>query len=299
MLPDAPLQTTVDASTVVFGLLTQLGDTWLLALLAVALYWLGPRAPVVGPRFDRERAVVVLAVLLLALALTEGLKAWFAIDRPAGGLVAPTVPAPTVESLVAWLAGAEGYGFPSGHGVLATAGWGALAWAVRRGTVSARVAVAGTVVVVVGVSRVALGLHTPWQVLAGVLVGAAVLAAALAVAGAARVTALAIVATGVWIGVVGPVHELLVVAGLSVGVALAWYRWDARLTAGVDPAGTLIALVLGILTVLPAVGGLVVAEWPAPAVVASGTITGAALIALPLVGARFAERRVGSTPGRA
>jgi membrane-associated phospholipid phosphatase len=289
MAPGVLLQATVDAWTLGFGLVTQLGDTWFLALLAVSLYWLGRDAPVVGPHVDRDRAAVLLGLLLLAFALTTGLKARFAVERPVGGLFAPTVPDPTVESLLAWLAGANGYGFPSGHGVLATAGWGGLAWAVRRGHRRARVAVAGAVIVVVGVSRVALTLHTPWQVLAGAIVGAAALAAVLALRRPLRAGTLALAASVVGLLAVGLVHELLVVAGLSAGIVLAWYRVGGRVQE--SDAGAL-SLAIGVPTVLPAVAGLLVLTVSPVAILATSTVTGAALVALPLVGTWLDEKRV-------
>lgn len=310
----------VDATTLAWGLATQLGDAWLLGLLALSLYWLGQQAPMVGGRgagsghgdrdtvLSRDRIAVVVAGFLLAIALTAGLKAWFAAPRP-GGVLAPTVPDPTVDSVVAWLTGAQGHGFPSGHGVGATVVWGGLAWAVRTGSVRARAGFAAIVLGTVGLSRVALGVHTPWQVLAGIGIGLAILAAVLALATPVRAFALAAVAGVVATVVLGPLAEVVLAVGLAVGAAVAWIRWGEAL--GRSTAGGTVAFGLGLVTVLPVLAGLVAVQHAdvlagvvpsavlAPAlVVLVGTGAGVALVVLPLFGRWIAEKRGNSATVR-
>lgn len=305
------LQTGVDAGMLVWGLVTQLGDSWLLGVLALSLYWLGPRAQVVEDRgvrgghgdsearLARERLAVVVAAFLLAIALTEGLKTWFAAPRP-GGVLAPTVPDPTVDSVVAWLTGASGHGFPSGHGVAATVVWGGLAWAARVGSVRARVGFAAAVVGTVGLSRVALGVHTPVQVLAGIGTGLAILVAVIALGTPVRAFALAAIAGVVGTVVVGPGVEGLLATGLAAGAAVAWVRWGEAIARA--KSGGRVAFVLGVATVLPVLGSLAAAQHASvlaqALVVLVGIGAGVALAALPLVGRWVAEKRGNSATER-
>lgn len=108
-------------------------------------------------------ALVLLASVLGATALSEGLKLGY--DRPRPDLVAHAV-----ETL--------GSSFPSGHATLAAATYltvGALlAHAQERRRVKTYIhATAILLALLIGVSRVYLGVHWPTDVLAGWCVGAA------------------------------------------------------------------------------------------------------------------------------
>ncbi len=70
----------------------------------------------------------------------------------------------------------ESFGMPSGHAQNSAVGWGYLASLGRRRWIWAG---AAPLVVLIGVSRVQLGAHSPGQVLAGLAVGVVLLAAAL------------------------------------------------------------------------------------------------------------------------
>ncbi|MCY7417748.1 MAG: phosphatase PAP2 family protein, partial [Chloroflexi bacterium] len=83
---------------------------------------------------------------------------------------------------------ASGYSFPSGHATESTVAFGLLVfvlWRSARGTGVRRASVAGAgvVVLLIGTSRIGLGIHYPTDVLAGWLIGVAVVAL---VAGAAE-----------------------------------------------------------------------------------------------------------------
>jgi undecaprenyl-diphosphatase len=116
----------------------------------------------------RVRLALIVAVVLIAATLfTDAVKEYVARPRPAG------------EPLVS----ASGYGFPSGHALNSTATYGLLAvvaWRSRLPLVLRRAAVAVGVTLpfLVGLSRIALGVHYPSDVLGGWLAGVAFVALA-------------------------------------------------------------------------------------------------------------------------
>jgi undecaprenyl-diphosphatase len=112
-------------------------------------------------------ALIVGGVLIVAALFTDFVKDYVARPRPTAD---PLVPAP-------------GYSFPSGHtlnstatyGLLALVAWGSgLPLAVRR----AALIVGVTMPILVGLSRIALGVHYPTDVLGGWLAGIAFVALA-------------------------------------------------------------------------------------------------------------------------
>ncbi|WP_328791775.1 MULTISPECIES: phosphatase PAP2 family protein [unclassified Streptomyces] len=143
-------------------------DPWTMrALAAVAcalLWWRG----------DRGRALRVALVTLAASALQQGLKALVGRERPVW-------PDP-VDS-------AQYAAYPSGHAMTATVVCGLLLWLLPRPATGrvrvARVVAAWAVAVVsvlgVGFTRVYLGVHWPSDVLAGWLLGVALVALATSV----------------------------------------------------------------------------------------------------------------------
>lgn len=183
-----------------FAAVTHLGDAVVLVALAVVVYL----------AYDREAGAFVLGALLVAFGVVVALKAWFAWPRPPDDLhfVAQT-----------------GFGFPSGHALDATVGWGATAlaldrlWDARR-----RFAVAGVVIGAVALSRVVIGVHYVADVVAGVAIGLVVLAVAarrgreapLQLFGLAG--GLAVVA----VVVSGGSRESVALLGATVGAVGAW-----------------------------------------------------------------------------
>ena len=217
-----------------FSLLAFLGDLVVIVpvlavlYLASVLYSLGqPDGTAADKPLCSERTVVTIAVVMGGLALVVLLKGTFSMPRPPGELHA--VPA-------------SEHGFPSGHTMAATVFWGTLAWWATAGDPRERLAavgplerldaigpragfaVAGAIVLVVGFSRLALGVHYLVDVVASVLFGGVYLAVALWLVGdrpfrafglAVGLSALATAITG------GSDRALLALVG-TVGAVLGW-----------------------------------------------------------------------------
>ncbi|MGW1071259.1 phosphatase PAP2 family protein [Streptomyces sp. NPDC002537] len=138
----------------------RLWDPWTMrAALAVAAVWLLRR---------REWVLVawIAGVSVLGTALQQGIKAAVGRDRP-------TWPDP--------VATASYQAFPSGHALTATVTCGLLVWLlwlhrVRAGVVRAALAVSAVSVVGVGFTRLYLGVHWLSDVVAGWLLGGALVA---------------------------------------------------------------------------------------------------------------------------
>lgn len=128
-----------------------LGATEFYLLALPAIYW------AVDARLGRRLAVLVT----LSMWANSLLK--FALARPRPFMISPAVQNPIVET---------SYGLPSGHAQGSTTLWGGVALAARRGWVTALVAV---FVVLMGLSRMALGVHYLQDVVLGTLVGLAAL----------------------------------------------------------------------------------------------------------------------------
>lgn len=220
-----------------FAAVTHLGDTWLLLVLAAVVYL----------AHDRQAGGFVLGALFVGFAVTLGLKAWFGWPRPPGELRY------VAES---------GAGFPSGHALGSTVGWGALAVVLDRvSTVRRRGAAAGAVVAAVAISRVAIGVHYLVDVVAGVGLGLVVLGVAVRV-GRDRPRALFGLAGGLAIGALlaaGAGVEAVALLGACGGAAATWpavdsagHPRDRRDVAATAVAGGLATG--GLIAVAPALG---------------------------------------------
>jgi len=117
-------------------------------------------------------AVVVAVALIGATVATDQIKDLVSRPRPPGDPLAPAV----------------GYSFPSGHSLLSAVTYGLVVLVVWRSRLPLglrRAVVAALVVLVflVGLSRIALGVHYPSDVLAGWLAGIAIVATVAALTG--------------------------------------------------------------------------------------------------------------------
>jgi undecaprenyl-diphosphatase len=159
---DVPIAAAVQGLPIPVGLweaCTELGGVILLPIgIAFALGAL---------LFGRIRLALIVAVILIASAFfTDLVKDYVARPRPSGALVP-----------------AAGYSFPSGHTVSSTATYGLLAvvaWRSRLALAARWSAVVAGVALplLIGVSRIALGVHYPTDVLGGWLAGTVFVAVA-------------------------------------------------------------------------------------------------------------------------
>ncbi len=177
--------TTLPSWLVVFAaLVTQLGDAWFLVLSVGLVYWLGDDRLTSAPR---AAGATLIAVGLVALSVTIGLKSLFALPRPPGAetVSIPVWLPPVVSETFESAATGDGFGFPSGHAIGATMVYGGAAALFDR-LGQRRWLAAGSVILAVGISRPVLGVHYFVDVLAGIAVGALGLWVVLKIAREAR-----------------------------------------------------------------------------------------------------------------
>ncbi len=128
---------------------THLGDPATVLVVALGFAWIAS---------SRKRGARVLAVALVAFAVTNGLKGLFVLERP-------------VEQLAFAADDYGGYAFPSGHALGAAAVYGAVALAAEWSRPRRRYAVAGVLIALVALSRLVLGVHYVGDVVAGAAIG--------------------------------------------------------------------------------------------------------------------------------
>ncbi|MFC7075393.1 phosphatase PAP2 family protein [Haloarcula halophila] len=279
-------------AVVLFALLTQLGDFWFTFSLSALLYWLGAQTPRVGHRLTRERAAMVVALLAAAVAVAVSLKGVFGLPRPVGAGVpahADLVPA-AFSGAYSSMATGDGYGFPSGHATTAVLVWGGLAWAVRIGTRRQRAAVAGGVALLIGLSRLVLGVHFLVDILAGFAIAGATLWLSVTRLGTPdRVFGLAAVVAAAGIVASGLTQDVAAGLGIGVGGAVAWQLVGQRVPEPTRRGATATAA-LGVGVVLTA-AGVTLAVRPGPLTTGLAAAVGTALLlVMPLAGERLAGR---------
>jgi undecaprenyl-diphosphatase len=167
---DGPIETFLidrrtPALTVLMRVFTTMGTAWVVVPLLLGVGLLARRS------LGSWRPLAFLAVTVVGAVLTSTvIKIAVARPRPTSGA----------------LVHALGYAFPSGHSTTASAAWfsAAVVLASLTRRTAGRVAVgvvAAVVVVLVGMSRVYLGVHAPTDVLGGWALGALWVAAVLIV----------------------------------------------------------------------------------------------------------------------
>jgi undecaprenyl-diphosphatase len=139
------------------GSATQLGSTWWVAIVAVAV-------AAVEMLAGRWRLGLAAAAMIgLASLANSSIK--LAVERPRPSIIPPIVVEP-------------GYSFPSGHSLSAMIAYGVVAVLVARTSLPpwlrvGAIAGLGLLIGVVGLSRVYLGAHYPSDVIGGYLLGLA------------------------------------------------------------------------------------------------------------------------------
>ncbi|GAD53069.1 hypothetical protein MBEHAL_1829 [Halarchaeum acidiphilum MH1-52-1] len=259
------------AAVPLLSLLTQLGDAWFVVAAVATVHWLGPRSDLLSER-DAARYV---ALGFAIFGTVVGAKAVFALPRP-----------PESVALVA----ADGYGFPSGHAVAASALYGGAAALLRRPRRRVRWCVGAALVALVAGIRLLLGVHYLVDVLAGVAVGAALVLVVLALTRRRLVPGYAVTAAlGVLAPILaGPTVEALAAAGLGVGSLLGSIAVANRPR---EEPGTVWLLVGYVVC-----GGLGIAALKAPlpwyGVAITSGIAGAGIVLVPVT--RSVRRRIRS-----
>ena len=136
-----------------FGAVTHLGDETLFMIVALIVFWC----------MDKHRGYYLLFVGFSGVVTVQFLKMLFRVPRP-------WVLDPQFTIVESARAAATGYSFPSGHTLCGTALYGGMA----RSSTRAWERAAGIVLALtVAFSRLYLGVHTPWDVGASLLLGCA------------------------------------------------------------------------------------------------------------------------------
>ncbi|WP_254864611.1 phosphatase PAP2 family protein [Halovivax gelatinilyticus] len=199
-------------------LLSFFGSATLITPLLVCVHWLERRA----------RTLTWIGIVFGSYALRSFIKSLNSLGRPP---VDPPLESSVFPSLVRPLYAhpveIATTSFPSGHVMTATVFWGLFVVDTDWFSTRVRFTIGGTIVAIVGVSRVVVGAHYPGDVVGGLLIGVAFLAVVLwlrarttepvaVTIGTAGLLAAAVLSfssseTGEW------------VLGVSIGILLAWY----------------------------------------------------------------------------
>lgn len=218
-----------DWLAVVFGLVTQLGDTWFLATLLVGLFLFAGSS--------RRGIAFVGGAWLAGIALYRALKVTLAWPRPASPPLSPTGLSPGVETIYELTAFASSYGFPSGHAVNSTVVYVGLATVLGVSTARKRYAGAGVAVAAVCLARIVLGLHYLVDVVAGaalalaLLVGLRALSSRVAPDPPPVAFGTAIPLGVAYLVVSGAEPKAVVLLAVAIAGLVAWRRYGADLVA--------------------------------------------------------------------
>ena len=143
----------------VFLLVTKLGEEIFVILLLCALFWC----------IDKKTAYTIGLAYFISGLLVQCLKIGFRIDRP-------WVLDPAFNPVAAAVEHATGYSFPSGHTQSAAVVFGTLGFALGK---KWQKALCFAVVLLVGFSRMYLGVHTLLDVGVSIVLGLAIVYAAI------------------------------------------------------------------------------------------------------------------------
>ena len=130
-------------------MITKLGEETTFLVLALVFFWC----------VDKKRGYLLMSVGFIGTMANQFMKLWFRVPRP-------WVLDPDFTILEQAREAAAGYSFPSGHTTSAVATFGSIAATTKR---KAIFAVCTALAVLVGISRMYIGVHTPADVLVGAL----------------------------------------------------------------------------------------------------------------------------------
>ena len=131
--------------------ITTLGEEKAFLLIAIVFFWC----------VDKRRGYYLLSVGFVGIVVNQFLKLLFRVPRP-------WVRNPNFTILEQAREGASGYSFPSGHTQMAVGAFGGIA-ATEKNRVVRAICIA--VAVLVPISRMYIGVHTPADVLTSVAIG--------------------------------------------------------------------------------------------------------------------------------
>ena len=129
--------------------ITTLGEETAFLAMALIFFWC----------VDKKRGYLLMSVGFLGTMFNQFMKLWFRIPRP-------WVLDENFTILEQAREAASGYSFPSGHTTSAVGTFGSIAVSSRKRWVQV---LSVTVAVLVGISRMYIGVHTPADVLVGAL----------------------------------------------------------------------------------------------------------------------------------
>lgn len=130
-----------------FSAITHLGEETLFLVIAILMFWC----------VDKRRGYYVLITGFFGTIINQLMKLWLKIPRP-------WVKDPNFTVVGDAKVEATGYSFPSGHSQTAVGTFGGIAVTSKRNWVKI---ICIAIAILVPVSRMYLGVHTPWDVLAG------------------------------------------------------------------------------------------------------------------------------------
>jgi membrane-associated phospholipid phosphatase len=278
------------AVVVLFAVVTQLGDLWLLFILSGVLYVGGESVPRWG--VGRRQGMFLLALIAAYAALVVVLKSLFMLPRPPGAAEPPAlrwIP-PMFAGVFTSATTASGMGFPSGHALGSTVVWGGLALVLDRSTFRKRVGVAGVVVVLVSVSRLVLGVHYAVDVLVGAGIGMIALVSLYWLSDQGlipeRVLLVAVVLSGLGL-LTGVTFSTVAVAGGAVGGWLAWWVVGSATSAHPSTRHELVAAIVVILLAGGLFGAMYLFQAPHTVTFLGTACTAGMAVAAPWMGERL------------
>ena len=145
-----------------FRIISMTAEQYVIFVLVASIYWC----------CDSERGELFLLTVVSGIALNSFFKDLFRIPRPFRkypDLYAPDNTKETGKLFAVFTQTASGYSFPSGHTQTSALVGAGLAQKGKK----LRISAAGVYILLVAASRMYLGVHTFWDVLAGAVLGAA------------------------------------------------------------------------------------------------------------------------------